>query len=1407
MKRYLFHLLLCFSTIFNLFSANNATQEWANRYNFTALTMNDGVPNNFIDDIIADSRGFIWIATLCEGVARYDGYNFITFNMASERTKLKSNFVRSICEDDFGRIWAGSEMGVDVIDVQDLSAVQLPSFEGRFIPFSHLPVHYIYKSKKGNLWLASTNQLYKITFAEKGDIKQILKVYELSDKQGEIVTICETDDAILFNNKTSVFAIKEDIEQFSDNQIALVELPYGQNSIKTMYKKDNELWIGTLYGLYRYNLATKAMRLYQHSSWDKSSLSQDCITHIIETDDNFLLIATLKGLNVYNNTTDSFERINRDKVMDDHQYSHISNTLNCDFINCMLSYGNTIWIGTEVGGINKITKRKLFVENYTNSPLSEHTLSKNPVNAIFEDENGTLWVGTVEGGLNRKAKGESFFTHYTVDAPSRLSHNSVSCFATDGSNRLWVGTWGGGIGWVDKRDNAPRLFHHVLSEGIGDFSYGLVGFIAYDKINEVLWVGTANGIYTYNPTTGEVTEPLPVLGGIEGSLGYCIDSNNQLWIGLSTGLARIELNTLHAPRMLYQLWHSKLDDPNSELRERVSYIAESGDGTIWVGSNGYGLYRSYFNEEGEYCFKAYKTDDGLVNNSVRGIREDKKGNIWIATINGLSCMNPMTENFANYTEKDGLACSQFYWNGIAMGSEDDLYLGSVNGLTVVYPEVYTHNREDIPLAFTHVRVADKEAQLQNNRLEFHERDKSLYIEFAALDYNESEFSAYSYRLKDFEDKWINVSHNRRAAAFTNLKPGTYSFELRYAPDGKDWMAHTEELHIVVKPYFYKTMWFICLATILLLIIVYQVWNWRIRSLKAQQEMLQRKVEERTSELEEQKQLLTLKTDELSRQNKLLMQQNEKITNQKAQILKMSKKVQDLTVDKLAFFTNITHEFRTPITLIIGPIERALKLSVNPQVIEQLGFVERNSRYLLSLVNQLMDFRKVESGNMDILLKGGDLQKLLDEIITPFKAFATDKGIELKSFIRLPKQQLMFDEDAMRKIMTNLISNALKFTPRGGVICVFVTTLMHKGNASLFIAVKDNGSGIAEEDRIKIFNRFYQSRSQQQVSLAGQSGTGIGLYLCKRIIQLHGGTISVKNNRVCGCAFRIALPLHISNEANLDDIYDKYLPLAQKEDVDKLPAMAMTILVVEDNRDMRDYISSILREHYNIMEAANGQEALDLLRKHPIDFIISDLMMPIMDGLELSRQVKADFTLSHLPFLMLTAKTSEESRLEGYRNGVDEYLLKPFDENLLLARINNLLENRKRLQQKFTISMEVDALNIDCESGDKKFLDKAMQVVKGNFQNSYWEVSDFIEEMGVSKSLVNKKMQSLTGQSAGQFIRNYRLNIARELIGRNTKSKGMNISEIAYEVGFNDPKYFTRCFTKHFGSTPSSLLEN
>lgn len=1393
-------VLLCLWLIFCLCypAVGLHAVQTSSRFSFASITMNEGLPYNFVDDIIKSSDGYLWVTTYGGGVARYDGHEFVTFqtNVTDKKRVLKSNFVEKLAEDSFHRIWMAGEAGIELLSTENLQLLSAESLQSQqMTELMKQPANFLLTSKAGNLWICSRGQIYKVIFNSTGTVKKVILVSETSLNERGCV-LAEVDGYIWFFHKGKLCRVNEGMEGVQEPQPVSVSLKISpRDALFCIYHCQNKVWIGTSNGLFCYDLTTDTSSHYLYNPQNSKSLSQNYVTAITSTRDNQVIIGTLMGLNIFNASTSDFTRIHATEVMGMHG-------LSCNFINSLYTdeENDIVWIGTEIGGLDKMFPSRLSVVNYYYEPNKPGTLSQNPVNAIVEDEYHTLWVGTVEGGLNCRLKGSDRFLHYTTDAPAYLGHNTVSVLALDDKDRLYIGTWGGGLGWIDRRPSAPK---HYVPLPLKD---AFISSLAFDSINRLVWISTMGNLYVYNPADGSIVEPFlnekkEVVN--QNALGMCITREKELWASSPFGLLRIDLVAYGKGQLKYEKYICKLDEPTSGKKERITSIFQSKDGTIWLGSNGNGFYKA-LKKGTDYQFIAFTKNDGLVSNSVRGILEDWYGNIWVSTDNGLSCFNVKEESFRNYSQIDGLVSDLFYWNADALSFDrEHLFFGSQKGLTEIHPMLEAGHVHTFPLAFTHCKVFGQEVFPQEGEIIMHERDKSLSIEFSALDYALGSQAQYSYRLKGFDEEWVTVPANRNSATYTNLYPGEYIFQLRYAPDGKHWLEQTEELSIVVRPYFYKTLWFLVSVLFLLLFGGYRLLLWRYKAMKHQQDLLHQMVEERTSELEEQKKLLSNQTKELSEQNKLLKDQNEKITTQKNQILEMSQKVEELTIDKLAFFTNITHEFRTPLTLIIGPIERALKLSYNPQVIEQLHLVERNSKYLLSLVNQLMDFRKVEEGHIKIAMNYGNLKAFMCELVPPFADYAASRGIGFQLYLHLPDPFLMFDEDVMRKIMTNLVSNALKFTPKGGYIGVYVGVVGSETERKLFISVRDTGKGVPEQDMERIFSQFYQSDNQSQESVSGQSGTGIGLYLCRELIGLLHGTIYAKNNPVKGVSFRILLPaVHGTSQVQRDSDADK------EDVVVDIPRNGkMTILVVEDNKDMRDYIRSILVEYYNVLEASQGEEALAILRTSNVDFIISDLMMPVMDGMELSRRVKSNFAISHIPFLMLTAKTSDEARLESYKMGVDAFLLKPFDENMLLTRIANILENRKRFQQKFSIDMNMDSLEIEENSGDKKFLNKVMAVVKENYKNPDFEVSDFIEAVGISKSLLNKKMQSLTGQSSGQFIRNYRLNLAHELLLKNKVSRAMNISEIAYEVGFNDPKYFTRCFTKHFNVTPSSILES
>ncbi|MDR0894478.1 MAG: response regulator [Prevotellaceae bacterium] len=1384
-----------------------AQEHFADKYNITGITMIDGLPHNFVDDIYQDSNGFLWISTAGGGLARYDGYEFVYFTPNTPHCKLQSNFIRNVHEDRFRRLWIASEGGIDIMDLCTLQSVQLADPQHLLTDILQQPATSVISDTQGNIWAQCGNTVYRIAFEPTGVVATVHALSPARLRNESIVMRDVDEDGKLWTGiGGQIYKLVPDSNGLLEQQPLSDRLIFTPDiNFTDFLARDDRVWISTDKGLFRYTRSNDTLKEYLHHPDQPGSLSQNFPTDMTFTADKQLLIATLRGINIYNPGTDDFDHLTTMPP------GSGQTGLNSNFVNCLLVIGETIWIGTESGGINKLTPKRLRIHNYRYDREEPASLSYNPVNAIYEDRKGVLWVGTVEGGLNRKERGNRNFTHYTYES-GHLIHNSVSAITADRNDYLWIGTWGGGINLLDRR-SPRRILQTITSFPENHQPLLFVGVLTYDPINNGIWIGTNRGLFFYDSEEQKLFSPFAnhEAEQIPGCIGSIIDKEGNLWIGSQQGVYIIDLHSRLSNRSdgaLFSYRHLpyKLDDPTSRLTERITCFCESRDGTLWLGSNGYGIYRRNVDKEGGETFTAYSIPNGLANSSVRSILEDEHGHLWIGTNNGLSCYYPREELFINYDRQDGLDDAQFYWNASCRAADGILYFGTVAGLTAIESLPIKTAAPQGHVRFTRLRIGNEEIYPGSEQLPvdiavtrhlfLHERDKSFSLEFSALNYETDNTATYSYRLLGFDKEWMQVPGNRRFAGYTNLRPGNYTLQVKYTPDERTQTEPITELRITIAPFFYKTTWFLLLIITLAIVTVWQIYQLRIRNLKRMQQLLEQTVEKRTAEL--------------AAQNLTLKQQNEKITRQKVQLGRMTRKIQELTLDKIQFFTNITHEFRTPITLIIGPIERALRLSYNPQVIEQLNFVERNSKYLLSLVNQLMDFRKVESGHFDIHPKRGNFIHFMHTLLTPFESFAAERKITLHAFLHLPHPELVYDEEAMHKVLVNLLSNAIKFTPNGGSVSVYIATLntcRANEEPKLYICVSDTGTGIPHNDIQQIFDRFYQSQNQKKYPMYGQAGSGIGLYLCKHIVQLHGGKITAHNNHTRGSSFRILIPLPEvpagapdvrQEDAETTALSAKPLPVKGQS--------SLTLLVVEDNDDMRNYIRSILREHYQVLEACNGEEALRLLETTPVDFIISDLMMPVMDGIELSRRVKQSFAISHIPFLMLTAKTSSEARLESYRMGVDEYLLKPFDETLLLTRIENILENRKRYQRRFIDNMDVEALHIEEESKDKQFIDRIMQVVKENYRNSEFSVSDFCQAVGISTSLMNRKLNSLIGQSAGQFIRNYRLNLAHALILKNRETRQMNINEISDEVGFSDPKYFSRTFTKNFNITPSELLQ-
>lgn len=1427
-------LLITSLIIFLLVSINAAP------YKIKYLTADEGLSRNLVNHIYRDSHGFMWFST-SYGLDRYDGYDFIHFNSRTGGNRLLSDYVHAVTEDSNGNLWIATENGINVIDYKTGKILNADDILTSDVKFQTSAITNIITDENGDVWVVFDKGLAQIR-SDNGEYSTARMIY--SDNL-QITAFLKKGNEIYIGQEGVVYRIiKNNNNEYTRVNISskLLNFPGFTNVI---FDDNGTLWIGTSLGLFRYEPDSENFTSYFSGGIDNKNLSSNYITDIKKNNEGKLVVSTLIGINIYDYRTDSFQQITTEP-----NFSGV--TLSNNFVSCVFINDNSIWVGTEKGGVNILTRDESIFNNIYHVPSEKNSISVNPVNSIYEDTDGDLWVGTVEGGLNLRRKSESGFRHFYANSADRnsLTHNSVSYICQDYNRDYWIATWGKGINRLRYKNKGNPVFEQfsnipgVSNSLLNDF----VAALAPDNITKSLWIGTRNGLDYYDITTGKFTHVLyylPFEKKFKFITGMFIDSKRRLWVGTANGLFCIFLNKtdIKRNRVSYQHFRYELMSPSTKRILKINCILEAKDGRIWFGSNGNGLY-SLVEKGNKYFFRNYNENTGLLDDVIYGLLEDASGALWLSTDKGLCALDPNMNHSRKFTKADGLRSNQFYWDAYCKTADGKMYFGNMSGLVMFDPLKLNTNTVQYAPVITRIKVLNEDVYPSNPKLgnrffsfektqlaeiDLNESDKTFSVEFSALNYNMADKIKYAYRLKGFTNNWTEVSSDRRFANFTNISYGTYELEIKCTNSDGIWSDKVTRLTINIIPPFYKRWWFILLVIALGVFSVLRYYRYRINQLNRQKAQLKLLVDERTREIEQKKQQLEeqacqlklsmsdlmLHQEEVSRQNEILKTQNQKITNQKEQLITLSKKVQEANIDKISFFTNITHEFRTPITLILGPVERSLKLSTNPLVLEQLHIVRRNSKLLLSLINQLMDFRKIDSGKMEIVKTQQNFITFLDELILPFEDLVKERGIRFVKQYRMNSPEFLFDKENMQKVIGNLLSNAVKFTPDQGTITVVASIYTDRSDHKerMYVAVKDTGNGVPEEELEKIFERFYQSKQNKTFAANGQSGTGIGLYLSKRIIQMHNGKIEARNQSGGGCSFRFIIPIErrltmmVSDHGKADEMFVANSLIVDKEELDIQTKTKPILLVVEDNHDMRTYIRSILIQDFYIIESQNGAEGLEMTKRYQPELIISDIMMPVMDGIRFCKEVKSNFTTSHIPVILLTAKSGTDTQIESFNTGADAFLVKPFDEDLLKAIIQNLSEKRNRMQLNFSESMDSDALKFNNESPDKVFIDKALKIIKENYTDPDFDVTEFIEMMGISRSLLHKKLKNIAGQSASRFVRIYRLNIAREIIIKNRENHSLNISEIAYKVGFNDPKYFTRCFTKHFGIQPSIFLEN
>lgn len=792
-----------------------------------------GMPNNFADDIFQDSYGFVWISTHGGGLVRYDGFNYMNFNLGSSGISLRSNSCRNVYEDHFKRLWIAFEEGPQVLDLKTMQPV-IPPCENEKVEaqlnkaLKNLCTR-MYCDAKGNVWMVSFNLLTRISFNEKGEVNRVLSIsYPYNAPDLGLCDVYRNGTVVMCNNGVvSEFSVQNN--RLVAKNISSMFLPLDYRYAGAVISYHGKIWLGTNRGLY--NSAKQEF----HALGTVHSLQHEVVTSLAITEDDKLLVGTLCGVDIIDDKTGTIEHWNCSSV----------NPLSSNFVNSLLAKDGQIWVGTETGGITKLAPRQLQLEFFKHDAANPASLSPNAVNAMYAAPDGTLWVGTVEGGLNALAPGSRNFTHYTM-ANSGLPHNSVSTLAADNRGNLWIGTWGTGIA-VMNLQQPGRIIPLVVDAKHQPF-LNFAGVLVYDPINDGMWLGTNDGLFFYDLKRQQLIEPFKGCLNVRGCIGSLITRDGKLLMGCVQGMVEINLKSriLGKGDFAVKYHQYKLDDPKSGVIDKILSFCLAKDGKIWLGSNGYGLYCYNYNKEGKTYVKSFTTNNGLANNTVKGIVEDNQGMLWIATDNGLSIFNPKTETFSSYSRKDGLLSSQFYFNGAIRDAKGKIYLGTDEGLMAVTGVNHAvHN--SARLRFTELLVDNQPVFAGSDyldddisiakRLCIHESDKSFTIFFSALNYGNDTQGVYLYRMKGYENDWVQLKPGQHSVRYSTLPAGSYQFEVKYIPSFDSDKEQVISVDIKVTPYFWKSWWFVSLMVIAFIAFLLYIYTSRL------EKMREREVEE------------------------------------------------------------------------------------------------------------------------------------------------------------------------------------------------------------------------------------------------------------------------------------------------------------------------------------------------------------------------------------------------------------------------------------------------------------------------------------------------------------------------------------------------------------------------------------
>jgi signal transduction histidine kinase/ligand-binding sensor domain-containing protein/DNA-binding response OmpR family regulator len=1331
--------------------------------NFVNFSSINGLSSNTVNYILKDRLGYMWFATE-DGLNRFDGTSFKVYNHTVKDTNsIATNQIRVLYEDAQGNLWVGTNRALSVYDRQKDCFHNYPITSGT-------AVLTICSDGAGRLWVGSYAGLVLFDPAS----RQVKDYTAHSARAGGLLSntvTCVFRDSqkrLWAGTDKGLYLCQAGADSFTRFSIAATERGAVSDSFVRVITEDRNgrLWVGTNNGgLNMLQADGKHFKNFSYSSTNAHTLSSNLIYCVAPDATGKLWVGTEDGLNIFDPQTGLAQRVKSD---DRNKYSFKGRSVLSLFIDGHGLY----WVGTNQDGINKYDQNLAFFNIAQYSPFDPQGLSSPKITSFAEGVRGEIYVGTDGGGLNLFNRETGLFKHVLLAGKSPAAVPAILALERR-NNELWVGTFHQGVYVLDIRSGAVK--HYSAGNGPRDLPSGDIFCIKKDRQGNI-WLGTnGRGVCMYEPRSG-----------IFYRIGEMVKERNGRNRLLSDGFIRaieqdsagnMVIGTVGAGVALYnpvQRTCRVFNRGNTDLPldEAISLHIDR-KGVIWAGTTSGGLCRlDYIHNR----FINYAEQQGLANMVIYKILEDEAGKLWVSTNKGLSCLDPATSTFKNYSSQNGLQPSSFHLGAGLKESSGLLFFGGMEGFNYFRPGALRDNMHVPAVVFTglkiggHTVVPGAGSAIQQDisiageiRLDY---KQNFSVDFTALDYTTPGENRYMYRLDGFDKDWNDIG-TARTAVFTNLYPRNYILEVRAKNSNGAWITQPATIRIYVSPPFWMTGY---AYAAYILIGAFVLWVIRYRGIQK------------------------LKNRFALEQERLRMKQLMEQERREAE------RLHEFDQLKIKFLTNLSHEFRTPLSLIMGPIENLHDTETDWQKRELLGMVKRNGRRLLNLVNQLVDFRKLADREMKLHCTPGDLVAFLKEAAESFKDIAERKQILFTCTTELACFYTLFDRDKMERILFNLLGNAFKFTGNNGKVSLEIKQAHPSGE--LLMIVTDTGCGISIDNQQRVFDRFFQGDAHTGVL---NQGSGIGLSIARDFVQLHGGTIAVESEPGKGCIFTVRLPLQVIRDGVHETLTPEDTPAGETSltaiQPGAPPADRLTVLLIEDNEDFRTYLGNNLRPFYTIIEAADGKDGWQkALSQHP-DIIVSDITMPNMDGIELSRKIRADKRTSHIPIILLTALTAEAHQLRGLETGASDYLTKPFSFDILKVKIRNLVMLNQRLRQTYTRRLHIETPVTAVQSEDEKLLLSITRYIELNLDSVNLSVEDLCKHVYMSHASLYRKIVELTGETPVEFIRSIKLNKAADLLEKSDKK----ISEISYTVGFTTPNYFTRAFKAKFHLSPSEYI--